>query len=425
MTGEAIEFDTLPVVGIGPVATVHRLTGRPDEAPLAVKVFHRPADRFTLGALARERSVLGTLTQVRSILHVDELLVDPAGRPVLCGELCARSLGQLLAEHGPLPVPDALAIGQAVATALAAAHEVGLVHGAITPNNVLLRRNGEPVLADFGLAMRRGHRRDHAGTAVWAAPETVRRNELTELTDLYGLGAVLCAALTGRPPPAECDRADVPERLRLLVSRLLAPEPARRPVDAGSVLTELTAAARPSMASAIPAGGRAGTTPQAPPLSEPGEGVDQGAPAGTGRPKWTRPGTAVGVAAALAVLAAVPLLAARQPVAPPAQPGRVASAAPADPASVFTVSTVELRLDPPVDEGAAVELTWHGGTGLEYAVVIAGDSLPTRVVRVRGERTTRLRLEPARHYCFLVQGTDGVHVYQSAPRPIRGAVCTL
>lgn len=122
----------------------------------------------------------------------------------------------------------------------------------------------------------------------------------------------------------------------------------------------------------------------------------------------TAPGRVVGVAAALAVLVAVPLLTLQQP-AVSSQP---------------TPSAGVLRLDPPVDEGPTVDLNWHGADGLRYAVVVAGASMPTKVIFVTGDQTTmRVPIDPVRAYCFLVQGTDGEQVYQTPPRAIRDAVC--
>jgi hypothetical protein len=446
----AVAVDDLPVIRAGPVATVHLLRQPPGGTPAAVKVFPGPMDRFTRSAFDAERSVLGALRHVRSILQVDAVLEGPDGRPALRMELCAQSLGQLLETHGPLSVPDALAIGQAVATALAAAHPAGVVHGAVNPHNVLLRADGEPVLADFGLALRRCYRRQPGWAAGWTAPETARHDELTVLTDLYGLGAVVFTALAGHPPRGEepeLDRQDVPEPVRALVSRLLAADPAHRPPDAASALAALMAA-----------GGAAGGAPDAGPGTadpageEPGglggfddfaggvdraaarrpadrffaewdNGVDPVAAPEADRPARARRGTAVGFAAAVAVLVAVPVLVERQPPAPFESAGRTVASAPRDGTEGFTVRTVELVLEPPVETGDAVELTWHSDADLEYAVVVAGESLPTRVTMVGPQRTVLVPVEPDRRYCFLVQGTDGVHVYQTPPRPIRGAVC--
>jgi eukaryotic-like serine/threonine-protein kinase len=398
-----MDLDALPVIGAGRVATVRVLHRSPDGSPMAVKVYPGPMDPFTRNAFERERAAFDALPAIASILRVDDVLYTPDGRPGLGMELCAQSLAQLLDRHGPLALPDSLAIGRAVATALAAAHGAGLVHGAVTPHNVLLRASGEPVLADFGLALRRGY--PHRPVTAWVAPETLRHNEVTERSDLYGLGAVLRTAL-----------AYVPRSMRGLLSRLLAADPADRPASAAGVLAELEAAA------ADPPG----EFDDFPQETEPRPGDRFFADWERGDPDPEPPARPrrhpmLGAAAALAVLVAVPVLAGRQP-SPAAESPRPAEIA-AAPASGVTVHTVDLQLDTPVEAGDSVQLSWRSDADLEYAVVVAGTALPTKVVLVNREHTLRVPVEPDRQYCFLVQGTDGAHVYQTAPRPIRGAVC--
>jgi hypothetical protein len=217
----------------------------------------------------------------------------------------------------------------------------------------------------------------------------------------------------------------------------LAEDPAHRPGDAAEVLAELAAAA------ADRSGPPVGEFDDFRDLSDreparrvgdrffadwenPDAELSAPAPAPPATRSWH--GRVVGAAAALAVLVAVPVLAGRQPAPLPgsARPSEVA--VPAESAAGFVVrteGTVELELDPPVEAGDAVELTWRSDTDLEYAVVVAGAAMPTKVVMVKRQRTLRMPVDPARQYCFLVQGTDGEHVYQTAPRPIRGATCRL
>ncbi|HEY2700295.1 MAG TPA: hypothetical protein VGJ45_32880 [Pseudonocardiaceae bacterium] len=116
-----------------------------------------------------------------------------------------------------------------------------------------------------------------------------------------------------------------------------------------------------------------------------------------------------GAATALALLVAVPVLLTQQP------------AVSSQPAST---RTIELALDPPVDQGPAVELTWRGPPDLQYAIVVAGLAQSAQVIFVSPHRTDLLvPLDPARQYCFQLQATDGANVYQTAPRGIRGATC--
>ena len=118
-------------------------------------------------------------------------------------------LGRQLRIGGPLAPEVAAGVVAMVADALETAHEAGLVHRDIKPANILLERRGRELralLADFGLArLAEGSSAltttgSWLGTVDYAAPETLQGDPATPAADIYALGAVLHAALTGRPP---------------------------------------------------------------------------------------------------------------------------------------------------------------------------------------------------------------------------------
>ncbi|WP_053638719.1 serine/threonine-protein kinase [Streptomyces sp. NRRL F-4707] len=175
--------------------------------------------------------------------------------------------GTSLAEHlhrqGPLPLARALAIAEEICAALVAAHAVNVVHYDIKPSNVMLTAGGSIKVVDFGIA---GFTHAHTftvaptsvlspvGTAQYGAPEQFLDQRGDERSDLYALGSVLFALLTGEPPfgdgtplavvrrkldeeprPVTALRADVPASLARLLTDLLQRDPDDRPRTAATV----------------------------------------------------------------------------------------------------------------------------------------------------------------------------------------------
>lgn len=436
-------------LGEGPVATVY--AGRLGGAEVAVKVFASGFDRDTAAGLDRERKALETVRSERAILPVDEVIEFADGRAGLRTELCHGSLAGLLGSGVSLAVRDVLAVGQTVASALVAAHQVGVVHGGVTPHNVLYRRSGELVVADFGLALRRGFPRDAMHAVEYAAPETLRDDTLSEATDLYGLGAVLYGALTGAPPfprrtgqqPGErilqvlrdpvppLQVPGIPAELSEVVGRLLAKDPAGRPQDVASVAELFRRLYRAKDGRGVEFDDFAGA-PQ-PPTAAP-------APAGRtlvrsfGGPEvskkdrkrigW-RPAVLVGLGAAVVGLTVVPLvISSGSQEELSGAPVAVTSARPSqEPASVSPGPNVNLVLAPPADLGDNVQLTWSADGDLDFAVIVAGERIDPMVLVANRQHSLSIPVDPARKYCFQVRATDGTRIYKTEPVPIRGARC--
>lgn len=121
----------------------------------------------------------------------------------------------LIGEHG-LPVPVALDLLSQVCGGLADAHEAGLLHRDIKPSNVLVRdRSGQlhAYLCDFGIARAADDDRTQTGgvmgTLAYMAPERHQGSEATVASDVYAIGCVLWAALTGRAPYAGTTEVEV------------------------------------------------------------------------------------------------------------------------------------------------------------------------------------------------------------------------
>ena len=116
-----------------------------------------------------------------------------------------RTLRDVIRQEGPILPERASEIGQAVARALSSAHEAGLVHRDIKPGNIMLTREGEVKVMDFGIA--RTSTGDTLtqtaavlGTASYLSPEQAQGTTVDARSDIYSLGCVLYEMLTGRAP---------------------------------------------------------------------------------------------------------------------------------------------------------------------------------------------------------------------------------
>ncbi|RJQ70774.1 serine/threonine protein kinase [Pseudonocardiaceae bacterium YIM PH 21723] len=117
----------------------------------------------------------------------------------------SSSLATLLEEHGALSLGQAIAIGDAVASALLAAHRTGITHRDVKPGNVLIGHGGIIKLSDFGIARNVAdatltHRGMMLGSPAYISPEVAMGTGLTGAADAWGLGATLYAAIEGKPP---------------------------------------------------------------------------------------------------------------------------------------------------------------------------------------------------------------------------------
>lgn len=238
---------------------------------VAVKVLRpettlRPVavERFVQEARAAAALVHGNIVQIHEVGCVDRthFLVEEY--------VAGPSLKAWLDLRGPLDARQALAVLGDVGSALARAAQQGVVHRDIKPENLLLTRNGEVKVADFGLARVREHdlglTQDGTtlGTPLYMSPEQAEGREVDPRSDLYSLGATVYHLLTGRPPfdgttgvavamahirdqlvPVNSLRPDLPESLAAIIDRLLAKRPDERYASAGDMLQEVERMALP------------------------------------------------------------------------------------------------------------------------------------------------------------------------------------
>jgi serine/threonine protein kinase len=196
----------------------------------------------------REARITARLHHPQAVTLYD--VVDEDGSPCLIMQFVqSRSLSAVLQDRGTLQLPEVIRIGHDVASALQAAHAVGIVHRDVKPGNVLITDDGSAKLTDFGISHAVGDvtltsTGMVSGTPAYLAPEVARGGKSSFAADVFSLGATLYAALEGAPPfgtdtnpMAILHRVAsgelIPPRrsgsLTPLLLRMMAPVPADRP----------------------------------------------------------------------------------------------------------------------------------------------------------------------------------------------------
>jgi serine/threonine protein kinase len=198
------------VVGSGGMGVVWQAWDERLERPVALKQLHRQPGTSTAEAeLANKRAMReARLTARLSHPHAVPVfdVVEQHGQLWLIMQFIpSMTLAAVLEEGGPLQPGEAAQVGAEVASALAAAHAVGIVHRDVKPRNILIAEDGAALISDFGIAHALGDatlttRGMIHGTPAYLAPEVARGGEANFASDVFSLGATLYSAMEGSPP---------------------------------------------------------------------------------------------------------------------------------------------------------------------------------------------------------------------------------
>jgi serine/threonine protein kinase len=232
------------VLGRGGMGVVYRAYDMRLERAVAVKtvLLDRLAARERFQREARAQAKL----QHKNVVTV-HVVGEHAGLTYLVMELVPTgSLQDVVRREGKMPEKRALAIADAIASALEAAHARGLIHRDVKPSNVLVEADGNILLTDFGLAkeLRASDETDvdvagpgprsltepgsALGTPAYRAPEQARGERVDHRADMYSLGVTLCELLTGERPSESPSLDGVSAVTKTLLARLLEETPDAR-----------------------------------------------------------------------------------------------------------------------------------------------------------------------------------------------------
>jgi serine/threonine-protein kinase len=208
-------YEILEKIGEGGMAVAYRGRDRLLGRTVAIKIM-RPELATDAGFLARFRREARAAAGIthEHIAAVYDTGSDGPYHYIVMEYVAGESLRDRLRREGPLPLDEAVRIATETAEALEAAHSAAVIHRDIKPHNILLGREGQVKVTDFGIARAAsapgtGDTSAVIGTVNYVSPEQARGEAVGPQGDIYSLGATLFEMLTGKPPFNGGDRLAV------------------------------------------------------------------------------------------------------------------------------------------------------------------------------------------------------------------------
>ena len=263
-------YEIKGVLGMGGMGVVYRAWDTELGEPIAIKTLRMDAAQAEPAALERFKQEirLARKSTHRNVVRTHDIGEVDGVHFITMEFVEGQSLKHLIQSRGSLPVNVVLTIGKQLCRALEVAHEQGVIHRDIKPQNMIVEPSGTLKVMDFGIARlaKRSEGMTQAGMAVgtpeYMAPEQLLGGDVDFRADVYATGAVLFEAVTGRtpfvadspitlvaqqlkesPPSPRSLNAEIPEELAALILRALNKDPAERPQSAALLFEELDAIA--------------------------------------------------------------------------------------------------------------------------------------------------------------------------------------
>lgn len=204
-------YRDVELIGVGGLGRLYRAVRESTGGLVAIKEIQNVDEGSS--SWTRARRELDALLRLKGhphVISVEEIIDRPDG-PCLVMEYAPGGSLQDRVQNGPLPDPDLVLVGQHVASALGAAHELGIIHRDVKPANLVISGFGEVKVCDFGIAALFGPRnrgtQTKAFTVAYASPEEVDDEAVVgPPADVYSFAATMVHLLTGRRPTFK-DRA--------------------------------------------------------------------------------------------------------------------------------------------------------------------------------------------------------------------------
>ena len=270
-------YEIVGALGAGGMGEVYQARDTRLDRTVAIKALPQAfaADPGRLARFEREAKLLASLNHP-NIAGIHGI-VDSDGVPHLVLEFVAGETLAARLARGPLAAPEALAIATQIASAIEAAHERGVIHRDLKPNNVMVTPAGTVKVLDFGIAKDASAAQDGGGTlseitsegavigtAAYMSPEQARGQTVDRRADVWAFGCILFESSAGKRPFAGPTLSDIvakvlerdpdwsalpattPARLRDMIRRCLQKNVSDRPPEIGALRRELAALAEES-----------------------------------------------------------------------------------------------------------------------------------------------------------------------------------
>src|SRR5688572_22415972 len=284
-------YHIIRLLGAGGMGAVYQAWDAELGVAVAIKVIRPevmedPATAEEVGRRFKRELLLARQVTHKNVVRIHDIGDIDGIKYITMSYVEGTDLASILKKDGKRPIPELLGIARSVVAGLVAAHSAGVVHRDLKPANIMISKEGEALIMDFGIAHSTGDggtapkpgvgvvpehltraASHHAattlgsivGTVEYMAPEQARGQTIDQRVDVYAFGLILYDALLGQrrassgaaaveelqrrmsapPPPLQALSADIPGPLAALVARCVEPEAEKRFQTSAEVAAEL------------------------------------------------------------------------------------------------------------------------------------------------------------------------------------------
>jgi len=256
-------FTNAELIGRGGFGTVYQASDPDHGRDVAIKVLLGALNDTERRRFDRERQTMGKLGSHPNIIPVHESGYTDQGEGYIVMELATGgSLQRRIDSNGALGWEEATSIASSIARAAQAAHDQGVLHRDIKPDNILIDSYGNPRLTDFGIAAVASNAtatKSTTATVAHAAPEVLQGDQGTAAIDVYAIGSTFYNLILGTPPfkpnaddvvsavvaraltqpPPDIRLNGVPDAIAQVAERSLSKDPSGRQATADQLALEL------------------------------------------------------------------------------------------------------------------------------------------------------------------------------------------